>query len=117
MAKNQLKHPNVFKVSYPNYTYLRVRDHAYKTGMSIQDIQRKALDEYLTRVEAAEAAKQAAKQAAKLAAKQEKPIQGTNPYFAGFNPRVGQLDAIDLFGRTPEEIATGIILPRKQKKP
>jgi hypothetical protein len=113
MAKNQLKHPNVFKVSYPNYTYLRVRDHAYKTGMSIQDIQRKALDEYLTRVEAAEAAKQAAK----LAAKQEKPIQGTNPYFAGFNPRVGQLDAVDMFGRTPEEIATGIILPRKQKKP
>ena len=69
MAKNQLKHPNVFKVSYPNYTYLRVRDHAYKTGMSIQDIQRKALDEYLTRVEAAEAAKLAAKLAATLAAK------------------------------------------------
>jgi hypothetical protein len=73
--------------------------------MSIQDIQRRAMDEYLSRAEAAEAQKQAAKQ--------EKPIQGTNPYFAGFNPRVGQLDAVDMFGRTPEEIATGIILPRK----
>jgi len=113
MAKNELKYNNAIKVSYPNATYLRAYAHAQKTGMSLQDIQRKALDEYLTRVEAAEVAKQAAK----LVAKQEKPIQGTNPYFTGFNPRVGQLDAVDLFGRTPEEIATGIILPRKQKKP
>jgi hypothetical protein len=110
MAKNELKHPNVFKVSYPKATYLRAYAHAQSTGMSIQDIQRKALDEYLTKVEAAEAAKQAAK----LAAKQEKPIQGTNPYFAGFKPP--SIEAVDMFGRTPEEIATGIILPRKQKK-
>ena len=98
MPKNELKHPNVFKVSYPKATYLKAYAHAQSTGMSIQDIQRRAMDEYLNRSEA------------------EKPIQGTNPYFAGFNPRVGQLDAVDMFGRTPEEIATGIILPRKQNK-
>ena len=109
MPKNELKHPNVFKVSYPKATYLKAYAHAQSTGMSIQDIQRRAMDEYLNRAEAAEAQKQAAKQ--------EKPIQGTNPYFAGFNPRVGQLDAVDMFGRTPEEIATGVILPRKKSKP
>jgi len=109
MPKNELKHPNVFKVSYPKATYLKAYAHAQSTGMSIQDIQRRAMDEYLNRAEAAEAQKQAAKAS--------KPIQGTNPYFAGFNPRVGQLDAVDLFGRTPEEIATGIILPRKKSKP
>jgi len=109
MPKNELKYPNVFKVSYPKATYLKAYAHAQSTGMSIQDIQRRAMDEYLSRAEAAESQKQAAKAA--------KPIQGTNPFFTGFNPRVGQLDAVDLFGRTPEEIATGIILPRKQKKP
>jgi hypothetical protein len=95
MPKNELKHPNVFKVSYPKATYLKAYAHAQSTGMSIQDIQRRAMDEYLNRSEAA------------------KPIQGTNPYFASFNPR--SIDAVDMFGRTPEEIATGIIKPRKLK--
>ena len=109
MPKNELKHPNVFKVSYPKATYLKAYAHAQSTGMSIQDIQRRAMDEYLNRAEAAEAQKQAAKAA--------KPIQGTNPYFTGQSLRVGQLDAVDMFGRTPEEIATGVILPRKKSKP
>jgi hypothetical protein len=108
MPKNELKHPNVFKVSYPKATYLKAYAHANRTGMSIQDIQRRAMDEYLNRSEAAEAQKQAAK-----ALKQEKPIQGTNPYFASFKPP--SIEAVDMFGRTPEEVVSGIIKPRKLK--
>lgn len=110
MPRNELKHPNAFKVSYPKATYLKAYEHAQRTGMSIQDIQRRALDEYLSRAEAAEAQKRHRSE--------EKPIAGTNPYFASFKPRIGQIDALDMFGRTPEEIATGgIIQPFKKRKP
>lgn len=46
-----LKYENKFKVSYPDEMYLRARRWAMTKGVSIQDIQRLAMDHYLNHLD------------------------------------------------------------------
>ena len=46
-----LKYDNRFKVSYPNDMYVRARKWAMTKGVSIQDIQRMAMEYYLNHLE------------------------------------------------------------------
>jgi len=99
MPKNELKYPNSFRVSYSKDMYLRMKEYAHKQGISIQDLQRLAVDRHLTALDTAEQAKA-----------KEKPITGTSPFIASY-----QTQARDSAGRTPEQNAN-IILPRKQNE-
>lgn len=49
--EGQLKYDNRFRVSYPNDMYLRARRWAMIKGVSIQDIQRLAMDYYLNHLD------------------------------------------------------------------
>ena len=46
--RGMLKYENKFKVSYPTKMYVLIREQAMKESLSIQDLQRKAMDYYLT---------------------------------------------------------------------
>jgi len=46
-----LKYENKFKVSYPDEMYIRARKWAMTKGVSIQDIQRLAMEYYLNALE------------------------------------------------------------------
>lgn len=46
-----LKYENKFKVSYPDEMYMRARKWAMSKGVSIQDIQRLAMEYYLNHLE------------------------------------------------------------------
>lgn len=46
-----LKYENKFKVSYPDEMYMRARKWAMSKGVSIQDIQRLAMEYYLNALE------------------------------------------------------------------
>ena len=104
MPKNELKYPNSFRVSYSKDMYLRMKEYAHKQGISIQDLQRLAVDRHLAALDTAEQAKA-----------KEKPITGTSPFIASCQPQNYQPQARDSAGRTPEQNAN-IILPRKQNK-
>lgn len=46
--KIKYKYDNCVRVSYPTKMYVLVREQAMKESLSIQDLQRKAMDYYLT---------------------------------------------------------------------
>ena len=46
-----LKYDNRFRVSYPDEMYIRARRWAMTKGVSIQDIQRQAMEHYLNHLE------------------------------------------------------------------
>ena len=47
----KLKYNNRIQVSYPNEMYEGVRKWSYRKGISIQDLQRKAVEFYLNHLE------------------------------------------------------------------
>ena len=47
----KLKYNNRMQVSYPNDMYEGVRKWSYRKGISIQDLQRKAMEFYLNHLE------------------------------------------------------------------
>lgn len=47
VRKIKYKYDNCVRVSYPKKMYVLIREQAMKEGLSIQDIQRKAMDHYL----------------------------------------------------------------------
>ena len=49
--EGQLKYDNRFRVSYPDEMYIRARRWAMTKGVSIQDIQRQAMEHYLNYLE------------------------------------------------------------------
>jgi len=46
--KVKYKYDNCVRVSYPTKMYVLIREQAMKESLSIQDLQRKAMDYYLT---------------------------------------------------------------------
>ena len=47
----KLKYDNSFKVSYPDELYEKVRRHSFRKGISLQEIQRKAMEFYINHLE------------------------------------------------------------------
>ena len=55
--QGMLKYENKFKVSYPDEMYRRARRWAMTKGVSIQDIQRQAMEHYLNHLDKTDKAK------------------------------------------------------------
>jgi hypothetical protein len=46
-----LKYDNAIKVSYPDELYEKIRRHSFRKSISLQDIQRKAMEFYINHLE------------------------------------------------------------------
>ena len=47
----KLKFDNAIKVSYPDELYEKIRRHSFRKSISLQDIQRKAMEFYINHIE------------------------------------------------------------------
>jgi hypothetical protein len=48
---SKLKFDNSFKVSYPDQLYEKIRRHAFRKGISLQEMQRKCAEFYINHLE------------------------------------------------------------------